>query len=235
MFKKRLNNHLDFSENEQGTDFFVGDVHGHYDLLMRSLALAGFDKENGDRVFSVGDLINRGNNSIDCINLLTESWFHAVTGNHEDLLLSLKDNPSIINSLINAGGEWLIEYQKNPRDINFIQALIHTKMPVAMTIETPFGRIGLTHAQSPDDWLDITNKDLTDESELFWSLEKYNRPSSLDKAIKNIDVTVHGHTNSQYVVSKKNQLWIDTLRCTGNITVLTAEQVFKYVGVFHDS
>lgn len=47
-------------------------------------------------MFSVGDLIDRGGKSRDCLSLLYEKWFHAVKGNHEDIL----------NIIVNEGGDW---------------------------------------------------------------------------------------------------------------------------------
>jgi serine/threonine protein phosphatase 1 len=46
-----------------------------------------FDPER-DRVLSVGDLIDRGPESLDTLALIEEPWFHAVLGNHEMMLLN---------------------------------------------------------------------------------------------------------------------------------------------------
>jgi len=232
MPKKRINYHQHFSVNEKGTDYFIGDVHGHYDVLMKSLACAGFNADNGDRVFSVGDLINRGDKSAECLHLLLEPWFFAVMGNHEDMLLDLRVNPELIDTLLNIGGQWLLQLENTDKQLTFFMAIVYAKMHLAITIETPYGNIGLTHAQAPDDWHDIIHSDLPDDQQdlLFWSSEKFNRPKSLEQAISNIDLTVHGHTNSQNVVVKQNQVWIDTLRCSNEITVLTAKQLFELKG-----
>lgn len=229
MMKKRINYHRLFSRNERGTDYFVGDVHGHYSLLINQLNRSGFDPDSGDRLFSVGDLINRGDESKSCLELLLKPWFFSVIGNHEDLLLTLRTNPSIINTLLKVGGDWLLEIGENSEELAFLMALVYAKMYLAITIETVNGNIGLTHAQAPDDWFDVTQTILPDDEQdiLFWSSEKFNRPNPLDRAIKNIDLTVHGHTNTKNIVVKQNQVWIDTLRCSNKITVLTAKQLFE--------
>jgi serine/threonine protein phosphatase 1 len=72
--------------NCQGKDYVVGDLHGCYDLLQRILDEVDFD-QTCDRLFSVGDLIDRGPDSLKCLQLLGEPWFYAVKGNHEDLML----------------------------------------------------------------------------------------------------------------------------------------------------
>jgi len=45
--------------NHQGRDFVIGDLHGCLPLLHRLLDHVRFDPA-GDRVFSTGDLIDRG-------------------------------------------------------------------------------------------------------------------------------------------------------------------------------
>lgn len=72
--------------NLQGRDFVVGDLHGCFSLLDRLLEHVHFDPVC-DRLFSVGDLIDRGPDSLRCLEYLDMPWFHAVKGNHESLLL----------------------------------------------------------------------------------------------------------------------------------------------------
>lgn len=71
--------------NTSGTDFVVGDLHGCFQLLDALLIQVRFDPAR-DRLFSVGDLIDRGPDSLACLQLLQEPWFFAVAGNHEAML-----------------------------------------------------------------------------------------------------------------------------------------------------
>ncbi len=64
----------------------VGDIHGHFKFLTMALDKLDFNTEL-DRIFSVGDLIDRGPDSIDVLNWLEKPWFHAVRGNHEQMLI----------------------------------------------------------------------------------------------------------------------------------------------------
>lgn len=72
--------------NEDGRDFIVGDLHGCFDELAKLLSYVEFNPHK-DRLFSTGDLIDRGPRSIDCLNLLKKKWFYPVLGNHEDIFL----------------------------------------------------------------------------------------------------------------------------------------------------
>lgn len=75
------------SANVDGRDFVVGDLHGCKKDLERLLQLVKFDR-TVDRLISVGDLVDRGPQSLECLLLLKAPWFHAVMGNHEQLLLN---------------------------------------------------------------------------------------------------------------------------------------------------
>ena len=70
--------------------FIVSDVHGHYDILRKTLKENGFDEKNREHVLVVaGDLFDRGrqpNEIIKYVNDLYENNFIYIRGNHEDLL-----------------------------------------------------------------------------------------------------------------------------------------------------
>jgi len=63
---------LKLPTNTTGKDFVVGDLHGCYDLLESLLGAVSFDKSK-DRLFSVGDLIDRGPNSLRCLRIPFQS------------------------------------------------------------------------------------------------------------------------------------------------------------------
>lgn len=73
--------------NNRGRDLAVGDIHGHFERLQRCLDEVGFDPEV-DRLFSVGDLVDRGPASEQALDWLAQPWFHAVQGNHEALAIA---------------------------------------------------------------------------------------------------------------------------------------------------
>ena len=68
--------------NTKGEDYIVSDIHGMYYKLLNKLDSFGFDFSK-DRLFSVGDIIDRGPDSLKCVELLNEPWFFTVRGNHE--------------------------------------------------------------------------------------------------------------------------------------------------------
>lgn len=68
-----------------GRRIFIGDVHGHYDGLMR--LLEAIAPQTDDQVYFVGDLIDRGPKSAQVIQFVRQSGYSCVLGNHEQLLL----------------------------------------------------------------------------------------------------------------------------------------------------
>lgn len=72
------------------TDFAVGDIQGCYEPLRRALDGAGFDPDR-DCLWVVGDIINRGPESLKSIRYIRElgSAARVVLGNHELHLLAV--------------------------------------------------------------------------------------------------------------------------------------------------
>ena len=133
--------------NRHGRDFVVGDVHGCFRTLERALAKLSFDAAH-DRLFGVGDLVERGPHSLQASNWL-ERHFAAVTlGNHDRAALSWLE-ARLRGSAPPAEG-WI--QVLDPREHQcWHEALL--RMPLALTIETPYGRVGVVHAEAPHpDW-----------------------------------------------------------------------------------
>lgn len=135
-----------FSPNGKGRDFVVGDVHGHFKLLKSLLVNANFKAER-DRVFSVGDLIDRGPDSLDVMNWLTEPWFHAVRGNHEQMLIDCVSGQGDIARHTRNGGAWLYELAATTQHelSSVLQGL-----PLIIEVDLVDGRkMGIVHAEAP--------------------------------------------------------------------------------------
>lgn len=82
----------------------VGDIHGCFSMLMKKLRECRFDPQH-DLLVSVGDIIDRGPDSLGCLALLRESWMTAVRGNHEQMALDARASSQSALWLMN-GGDW---------------------------------------------------------------------------------------------------------------------------------
>ncbi|MCC2109280.1 MAG: metallophosphoesterase [Hyphomicrobiales bacterium] len=136
--------------NTAGRDFVCGDLHGSFDILLQALRQAGFDPAR-DRLFCVGDTVDRGPASERALGFLRTPWVHAVRGNHEDMFLDLyadgEPNPAAIEYMTgNNGMQWWRTLAADRR-ADFIAEF--RKLPIAIEIETARGLVGLVHAEVP--------------------------------------------------------------------------------------
>jgi len=211
--------HKQYKNNKEGKDYIVGDLHGCYDLLTEKLYEIGFDKKT-DRLFSVGDLIDRGSKSLECLRLITEDWFHTVQGNHEDMMLSaVLDGCNSELWFVN-GGDWYMRLTEDEEIIvKELCELIRETIPYSITIDN----IGICHAQPPSiDWKDAQNPSEKDIKIMLWSrswvANQYQEP------VLNVYKTFHGHTPASIEIIE-NTNFIDTgAFFTGKLTILELNQ-----------
>ena len=127
--------------NPSGRDFVVGDVHGCFRTLDRALVAIHFDPAR-DRLFGLGDLINRGPHSEETLDWLRERRIRSTLGNHEDTMLDRLKRPNFYEYAdVHAKWQQWIDEEDLPRWREAIEG-----MPVAMTVETRHGRVGIIHA-----------------------------------------------------------------------------------------
>lgn len=139
--------HHELPLNTRGRDFVVGDVHGHAALLDALTAAVDFDPER-DRLIALGDLIDRGPDSLELLSRVERlPWLYSLRGNHEAML---KDSlESVVSALLwyRNGGEWGQEIPD--RTLHALARLVDG-LPLAITLPLRDGRrIGLIHAEVP--------------------------------------------------------------------------------------
>lgn len=131
-----------------GRDWVCGDIHGCFSLLEQQLEHNGFDPEK-DRLFCVGDLIDRGPESVRALEFLDHPWFHAVLGNHERLLLeSLEHQPGARSTWCDNGGSWFFEQVTDKAEEDRWHAEI-SSLPLLMEVPTSSGVVGIVHGRVP--------------------------------------------------------------------------------------
>ena len=211
-------------QNHQGRDFFVGDIHGQLDLLDAEMRRVGFDKAV-DRLFSVGDLIDRGARSFDCLSLPFEPWFFGVRGNHEmlahDAMLRDNDGDWMPHELwmIN-GGTWAMG--ENAHEVKAILEAALDHLPYAREVKVDGKRIGMVHAEPPADWSEVTRPSL--QQQLIWGRTRIKQQDKTPVA--GVDAVVVGHTIVGAPATLGNVHYIDTgAFCTGNLTLIDAREV----------
>lgn len=177
-----------FNKNSLGNDYFVGDIHGEYDLLILLLNHINFDS-NKDRLFSVGDVCDRGPKSIECIELSRSSWFFPVIGNHESFILDFNNDNIYANKIWRMnGGDWWFDLDKNKQQD--LKKTISDNFTFSLEVKSDFGNVGLVHSNYPHSTWPITNinKSQIDTKRILWG-----RNSDQPK-IPELDLLITGHT-----------------------------------------
>ena len=205
--------------NRLGRDFVVGDIHGCFSLLDQALRAVNFNAVR-DRVFSVGDLVDRGEESPKTLGFLEKPWFYSILGNHEAMVLDLYRNgcpsPEDLDLASRRNGfEWWLDLQEQQQEeiVGKFRSL-----PVALEIETRLGTVGLVHADVAEglNWATfISHLRVGDPDVIEQALSGRSR---LDTANKNgvcgIDRIFVGHTPIK-------QPW-----CLGNVFAIDTGAVF---------
>lgn len=80
-------------QNPMTRRIFIGDVHGHYDALM--ILLDAIAPNTEDRVYFVGDLVDRGPKSAQVVDFVMNGPYECILGNHEQMLVEVMADPEI--------------------------------------------------------------------------------------------------------------------------------------------
>lgn len=130
-----------FAINTAGRDLAVGDVHGHFTRLQATLDAVGFNPAV-DRLFMVGDLVDRGPECRDALAWLDKA--HSVRGNHDDYVVRF-DTCDVENWVYN-GGSWFAGLNRDEQEEFRCQ---FNELPIAIEVETAAGLVGIIHAECP--------------------------------------------------------------------------------------
>lgn len=141
--------------NTQGRDFVIGDIHGAYDLVKRGMRAVQFDQAR-DRLFCVGDLIDRGPDSHRCLEFMKQPYVYACRGNHDaDFLQVDLAGLRVLGQVNWQGLGWVNEVPD--RKLEEIRRHL-AQLPLVIEIETARGLVGLVHADVPEGltWQEFT-------------------------------------------------------------------------------
>lgn len=197
-----------FQKNQTGSDYVVGDIHGMYDLLIKSLIDIEFNFLF-DRLFAVGDLIDRGPNSFKCLNLCYEPWFYSVRGNHEQMAFDsvIRNSEPDINMWFSNGGSWFAGYDSDELRSTFHD--LDERLPYGIQVETDNGLVGIVHADVfIRHWEDNFTNDNYINQVLIWSRKRIEKGRGLD--VVGIDRLYVGHTPVSEVTVINNVHHIDS-------------------------
>lgn len=229
--------------------FFVGDVHGMYQQLMEGLNRLKFDFKN-DILVSTGDLIDRGTDSLKCLDLVDEPWFYAAYANHEEFALfqatGVFEKEASDEWRKDNGGKWYFEtpeHQREELNQHIIKQIL--KMPVTLKVILPSGKtIGCLHGEMPkmdwDNMIQVLNrKNYYHVRSLIWLRNTFEDLVAFNQGyffsheppetrVEGVDALVLGHNSLVTPMVSENTMWIDTGRY-GELTIISAEDVLSAV------
>ena len=201
-----------YPRNDAGRDFVVGDIHGMFPHLRVLLDEIGFDPGT-DRLFSVGDLVDRGPESARALEWLDKTWFHACRGNHEQFAIDSLD-PEQYHLWINYnGGAWWLDLDAAAR-ARFREAFAN--LPLAIEVETASGVVGIVHADVPplvtwSRFMELLQAhDPEAEEYALWSRHRVQGGGPQLPVRGGVERVYCGHTPTRSTVSIANVHYIDT-------------------------
>jgi serine/threonine protein phosphatase 1 len=216
-------------ENTAGRDFFVGDIHGDYSNLMSELDAVKFDKDV-DRLIAVGDLIDRGPDSLKCLNLTYEPWFHCVIGNHEDFFISafLEGDSSAFINLLRNGGRWTLD--EDSSELRVIAADVLASMPLALEIPFNDRTIGVIHAAcTSGNWGFFDHNSDIWNRRISRAMGDGSDPLPSEAQVKGIDIVVVGHNVVDSPTIRGNTVNLDGGASRGRgITLMAATDLLAF-------
>lgn len=200
----------------------VGDLHGCYTNLMKKLETIGFDTKK-DLLISVGDLVDRGTENVECLELITFPWFRAVRGNHEQMMIDGLSERGNVNHWLFNGGGWFfnLDYDKEI----LAKALAHKadELPLIIELVSKGKKYVICHADYPCDEYEFGKP--VDHQQVIWNRERIsNSQDGIVKEIKGADTFIFGHTPAVKPLKFANQMYIDTgaVFC-GNLTLIQVQ------------
>ncbi|SOC26360.1 metallophosphoesterase [Thalassospira xiamenensis] len=201
-----------FERNTLGRDVVVGDIHGCFSVLEAALSAIEFDADK-DRLFCVGDLIDRGPQSIEALRYYKSA--NCVRGNHEDMLLGLQrsgqDLGEVHKQLKRNGMDWWIDLTDDARE-EFANAF--EQLPLAIEVESENGLVGIVHAEVPYAWdwptfiAGLNQKDTTAIDSALWGRERIEHEDT--SCVPGVSKVFHGHTIQQAPTCLGNRFYVDT-------------------------
>lgn len=211
-----------YKENIVGKDYIVGDIHGEYRKLKIILEQIGFNFSH-DRLFSVGDLCDRGAHSEDLLEWMKYEWFIPVMGNHEVMILNHFYGNLDVDYMKKLKAHWFLDLKDSEKE-----KIVHyfNSLPIAIEIEQKNQKIGIVHAMCPVDSWDTfkkiiysnTSEKMQIVNEAMWSFLAETKI----KYVKNIDYIFVGHNVVPCMTLQENTYLIDTGSGykTGKLTII---------------
>lgn len=203
---------IKYIKHNSGRVFFIGDLHGQLGQFNAALEAVNFDKSQ-DIVIATGDLVDRGPDSLGCLNLIYEPWFYTVKGNHEEMMVQsvmYSDRRWDYCWYMN-GGNWYHGLDDSEQSLINIEDV--NNLPLIIELDVGDKKVVVCHATFPLSTYDPPTSLTELEAErLLWGRALFEDCffHGRNEDIGGADLFVFGHTGVRTVTKFANQCYIDT-------------------------
>ncbi|MBY7304390.1 protein-serine/threonine phosphatase [Escherichia marmotae] len=185
--------------------WLVGDIHGCLAQLREKLWFCRFDPWQ-DLLISVGDVIDRGPESLRCLQLLDQRWVRAVRGNHEQMAMDALASQQMSLWFMN-GGDWFAALTEHQREQARRALEKCGSLPWIIELSCSSGLHVIAHADYPNDIYEWHKE--VDLHQVLWSRSRL-REGRKGQEITGADHFWFGHTPLRHRVDIGNLHYIDT-------------------------
>jgi predicted phosphodiesterase len=193
--------------------FFIGDIHGRYDNLMKVLKEKNIKDE--DCLIFLGDLINKGYQNEEVLDFVMKRKNKLVViGNHDKVFIDyfINKQDGLKEFILSVGGLWCLDEDKREKMTEYAEWLVENSF---YFIEFMFKNkhLGCCHASVPkEDWQFMKDDFVRVSNNIIWDFDRYNDCSKnkVSKPIINIDAVLFGHVPVPRIKKIDNTLYIDT-------------------------
>lgn len=207
--------------------YISADIHGSFSRLWSCLQALGFNPAK-DVLYSLGDLVNRGDESQFVAEWLQKPWFKPIRGNHEEIVLRAyrdpedKQNSALLKSL--NGGWWFdLGRAQKTQVANGIASL-----PYSRSFSCQGRSIGLVHADVyegvawPEYCAQLKNGDAAACETALWSRWRWQAvvagglSASQVQPVSGVDWVFVGHSPVDQPTAVGNVVYADCGLWRGN-------------------
>lgn len=197
--------------------WIMGDLHGCHQRLMRALRDCRFNPYQ-DLLISVGDIIDRGPESLPCLRLLNRRWFKAVRGNHEQMAIDSLEAGDMSLWTLN-GGVWFTQLPADAQQEARTLLRACDALPWIIELHCESGKHIIAHADYPA--REYKWQKAVEREAVLWRRERLNALlAGKGEAITGADHFWFGHTPLEQRIDTENLHYIDTGAVfSGNLTL----------------
>lgn len=177
----------------------IGDVHGCYYTLLELLKILPKDQD----IYFVGDLIDRGKNSRQVIDLIIKKGYKSSRGNHEQMMVDFMNGVDRYIWAHNGGPETMDSYKDKNGDFLVDEDHYEFIKNLPLTIEVDDILISHSHIEQHE-----TLEQSIKYKNIIWNRGTPNVPGGM--------FHVFGHTPHEVPIVTENYANIDTGCVFGN-------------------